>query len=139
MALASFKSPNYQTTNLNRLFLLFHQGRDSIANTFGLRRPLFRPDVQLGANRKFPTERGVMLTKHAIVMNSKDNVATVVENVEPGSDVRVKSSDGETTVMVKENIPAGHKFAIAGIAVGQPAVKYGETIGVATHNILVGE
>jgi altronate dehydratase small subunit len=91
------------------------------------------------ANKTFPIERRVMLTKHAIVLNSKDNVATVVEDVEPGSGVRIKSSDGETTVVVKEKIPAGHKFAIANIAVGQPTVKYGETIGIATHNILVGD
>lgn len=75
----------------------------------------------------------------AFIMKPKDNVATVLDRVEMGNEVQLAISNEQIAFIVKGIIPAGHKFAIKDIAFGQPVVKYGETIGVATQSIMVGE
>ncbi len=75
----------------------------------------------------------------AIVMKPADNVCTVVETVESGTAVAVQSGDGKTTITVVDKIPFGHKFALRAIKQGEAVKKYGETIGLATRDILPGE
>lgn len=75
----------------------------------------------------------------AIVMKSKDNVATVTEDVEAGSDIAI-NIDGETvTLHVADRIPFGHKVAIKAIAKDEKIIKYGEVIGMATTDIAAGQ
>jgi len=75
----------------------------------------------------------------AIVMKSKDNVATVTEDVNAGSDIAI-NVDGETvTLHVTERIPFGHKVAIKAIAKDEKIIKYGEVIGMATTDITAGQ
>ncbi|TWH45751.1 UxaA family hydrolase [Sporomusa sp. KB1] len=75
----------------------------------------------------------------AIVMKSKDNVATVTEDVEAGSDIAI-NIDGETvTLHVTDRIPFGHKVAIKAIAKDEKIIKYGEVIGMATTDIAAGQ
>ena len=74
----------------------------------------------------------------AIVMNPADNVCTVVEAVEPGTPVAVDGG-GQPAVTVVDKIPFGHKFALRAIKKGEPVKKYGETIGLATRDILPGQ
>lgn len=74
----------------------------------------------------------------AIVMKAKDNVATVTENVDAGTDIAV-NIDGETvTLHVIDNIPFGHKVAVRNIARDEKIIKYGEVIGMATADIAAG-
>lgn len=73
---------------------------------------------------------------HAIVMKPTDNVCTVVEIVEPDTTVTVGD---QLTIRVREKIPFGHKFALRNINKGEPILKYGETIGLATKNIQAGQ
>ncbi|MDT8902852.1 UxaA family hydrolase [Anaeroselena agilis] len=75
----------------------------------------------------------------AIVMNPADNVCTVVEAVEPGVTVTVDSGAEKLTATVVEKIPFGHKFALRAIKRGEAVTKYGETIGLATRDILPGQ
>jgi len=78
---------------------------------------------------------------HAIVMKATDNVATVVDNVEPDTDV-VADINGKTVsirIHIKEKIPFGHKFALADIKKGEKIIKYGEVIGIATADIQPGQ
>jgi altronate dehydratase small subunit len=75
----------------------------------------------------------------AIVMKAADNVATAVEAIEPGATVAMVVGVEKLTATVAEKIPFGHKFALRPIAKGQPVVKYGETIGLATRDILPGQ
>jgi altronate dehydratase small subunit len=75
----------------------------------------------------------------AIVMKQNDNVCTVVENIEPGTEIDVDASGDKTTVLVSERIPFGHKFAFRQIPQGDPIVKYGEVIGIATREIRPGQ
>jgi altronate dehydratase small subunit len=74
----------------------------------------------------------------AIVMKASDNVATVVENVEPGTEAVLEIEGRRLSVRVIERIPFGHKFAVRDIGKGGVVVKYGEPIGVATEDIKAG-
>lgn len=75
----------------------------------------------------------------AIVMKAKDNVATVTEDVEAGSDVLI-NVDGETVSLhVTDRIAFGHKVAIKNIAKDEKIIKYGEVIGMATTDIATGQ
>lgn len=68
------------------------------------------------------------------VISERDNVATALEAVEAGREVAA----GSGSVTVREAIPRGHKVAIRAIASGDPVVKYGSAIGVASEDIPVG-
>jgi altronate dehydratase small subunit len=84
---------------------------------------------------------GRMSIIHAIVMKAIDNVATVVDDVEPDTDV-VADINGKTVsvrINIKEKIPFGHKFALADIKKGEKIIKYGEVIGIATADIQPGQ
>ena len=69
-----------------------------------------------------------------IVISDGDNVATALETLEPG---RVLAQNG-TDVTVRDAIPRGHKVALVRIAPGAAVIKYGSSIGIATHEILAG-
>lgn len=76
----------------------------------------------------------------AIKLHDEDNVASVFDTVEAGSTVQVIDKKGKGfELAVLQEIPYGHKIAIAPIAVGQQVTKYGEEIGIATVEITVGE
>ena len=78
---------------------------------------------------------------HAIVMKAADNVATVVDNIEPGTDVVADINEKNVSICIniKEKIPFGHKFALADIKKGEEIIKYGEVIGIATADIQPGQ
>jgi altronate dehydratase small subunit len=87
----------------------------------------------------FRKKEVTILMNRAIVMKPKDNVATVVEQVEAGSDVCFEINDEPIVLKITGVIPSGHKFAIKDIAIGQQVIKYGERIGVTTKSIAAGE
>lgn len=74
-----------------------------------------------------------------IVMKSSDNVCTVVESIEPGSVVAVPLDGEEISIAVADKIPFGHKFAFRAIQQGNPIIKYGEVIGIATREVAPGQ
>ena len=75
----------------------------------------------------------------AIIMKPKDNVCTVVEAVAAGTEITASCGEIKSTTQVLNNIPAGHKFAIKAIGKGEPVIKYGEIIGLATRDIEPGQ
>ncbi|HUL00312.1 MAG TPA: UxaA family hydrolase [Nitrospirota bacterium] len=75
----------------------------------------------------------------AIMMKSADNTATVLEIIEPNSDVLLDNAGKMISIHVIEKIPFGHKFATKDIAKGESIVKYGESIGIASQNIAAGQ
>ena len=83
-------------------------------------------------------EREESNMKKAIVMDAKDNVATLLSNVEANDVVQVMMADKTTETKVQEKIQFGHKFAMETINKGQNVVKYGEVIGQATQDIREG-
>ncbi len=70
-----------------------------------------------------------------VIMNRKDNVATAIVPLKKGEKVVV----GGREIILLEDIPQGHKFAIRDINAGDFIIKYGEIIGIATRNIKAGE
>ncbi len=72
--------------------------------------------------------------KPALVISDRDNVATALETLEAGRRVSI----GEIQLVVRERIPHGHKVALTGIAAGQPVIKYGSPIGLASADIEAG-
>lgn len=74
----------------------------------------------------------------AIVMKASDNVATVLETLEAGTEAALEMEGRRVTVRVTERIPFGHKFATRDIRKGDIVLKYGEAIGVATKAIPAG-
>jgi hypothetical protein len=77
----------------------------------------------------------------AVIMDTKDNVATLLSDVKVGAVVVVTSADGSVVKQVKaaRSIPFGHKVAVARIGKNELVLKYGEVIGEATETIEEGE
>lgn len=76
----------------------------------------------------------------AIVLNEEDTVATAIEDLAAGGCVRVILPDGGfMTFTVGHSIPFGHKFAIRPVSQGEPAIKYGERIGLMNASVQIGE
>jgi altronate dehydratase small subunit len=73
------------------------------------------------------------------VLHPQDNVATALVDLSQGTAVSVTRGDARLTVEVRAAIPFGHKLAIVPIASGEPVLKYGEAIGLASADIAVGE
>ncbi len=74
----------------------------------------------------------------ALVMNEADNVATVLEEIAPRTEVTLQIGDEKMVILVAEKIRFGHKFAIRAIPRGEFILKYGQPIGVATEEIAPG-
>ena len=75
----------------------------------------------------------------AVVMKPSDNVATCLTNLEAGLEESVMVDGSAVHVKVKDRIPFGHKFALSDIPLGEPVIKYAETIGLASRIIAAGE
>ena len=74
----------------------------------------------------------------ALVMHSKDNVATVLEDVSPEQSVEIEGGEKPSMISAKEAIPFGHKIALRKIRSNAKVLKYGEVIGIATEEISAG-
>ena len=75
----------------------------------------------------------------AIIINQKDNVATAIVDIPVSSSVKIMVGNQTREIRLKQDIPRGHKFALTKLKKGEPVVKYGEVIGVATKIIDIGE
>ena len=74
--------------------------------------------------------------KDYIILSLQDNVGLVLSHrISQGSLIQVNNKK----IVVKEDIPWGHKFAIANIEKGNPILKYGQVIGLSKTEILEGE
>jgi hypothetical protein len=70
-----------------------------------------------------------------LTISDRDNVAVALEPLEKGCVVEAAGRQ----IAVRDPVPAGHKIALAGIAIGEPVVKYGSPIGLATAEIMEGQ
>ena len=73
-------------------------------------------------------------TPSLLRIHPSDNVAVAIEDIAPGTPVRV---DG-VAVTAAEAIPRGHKIALRELAVGETVIKYGFPIGRTTEAIAPG-
>ncbi|WP_461211420.1 UxaA family hydrolase [Desulfocurvus sp. DL9XJH121] len=79
------------------------------------------------------------MIKYAKQINEKDNVVTAVSDCVAGDEVTVKFQGREARYTCNQDVPFGHKIAIAEIPTGGRLVKYGEEIGSASSAIKVGD
>ena len=70
----------------------------------------------------------------AIRIHERDNVAVALKDLQKGEILEVAGQ----SIVLQDNIPNGHKVALAPIAIGETAIKYGNPIGIATAAIAVG-
>jgi altronate dehydratase small subunit len=77
----------------------------------------------------------------AIMINERDNNATLFGEARAGEIVRVVRESGDLVqeVTAGQRIPVGHKIALRQIRKGEQVVKYGEAIGTTTKTIQQGE
>lgn len=73
-------------------------------------------------------------------IHSLDNVCTALSTLLPGDIRVVGSSNGrDDCIGIREEIAQGHKLSAQDIAEGEPIIKYGVVIGIATRAIVKGE
>src|SRR5262249_9675418 len=66
------------------------------------------------------------ISRYAIIVDPKDNVAVVKEQIAPGT--LVKLPDGHI-VCVTGSVTPGHRFATRRVAAGEFVLQYGQPIG----------
>src|SRR5207342_1046597 len=66
--------------------------------------------------------------------HSEDNVAIAKTAIGLGTVLRING----TRLSVKQTVPPGHKIALKAISQGEPVIRYGQVIGLATENISQG-
>jgi altronate dehydratase small subunit len=74
----------------------------------------------------------------AIVLNARDNVATLLD---PGREGDRCTLQGEASgeVVLRQPVPFGHKVCIRATDAGADVCKYGQVIGKAARRLEVGE
>lgn len=73
--------------------------------------------------------------KRGIRIDQKDNVAVVAQDTVKGDLLNC----GGLEVQARDNIPLGHKIALAQIEIGAFVVKFGVPIGKASQRIETGD
>lgn len=69
-----------------------------------------------------------------IKIHENDNVAVALEPLQEGSSIELLNC----SLVLRENIPQGHKFALVAIEKDMKAIKYGYSIGIAKEKIEEG-
>lgn len=74
---------------------------------------------------------------HFIVHGAEDSVGVAVLDLKKGQALSGWDMDRDRTVRLKgqQDVPLGHKIALADLAKGDPVIKYGEVIGNAVEAI----
>lgn len=77
--------------------------------------------------------------RNAMIIDPKDNVAVAIEPIAKGTAAVWVAGGKEASVTALEDITIYHKLATRDIRKGEPVVKYGEHIGIASCDIKAGE
>ena len=76
--------------------------------------------------------------RNAMIIDAKDNVAVAIEPISKGDTVTYLCGGKDVSLPALEDITIYHKLATRDIAKGEPVVKYGEHIGIASSDIKAG-
>lgn len=79
---------------------------------------------------------------HFVLHDAKDTVAVVVvEGVKAGMELNgwIMDDDKMTSIVARQDIPIGHKVALANMNTGDTVMKYGVDIGRVVAPIKTGE
>ncbi len=82
-----------------------------------------------------------MTAPQLLVHDRKDNVGVVVvEDLKAGTDMLcvVTEDNSDFHLTVKDDVPIGHKVALADLKAGDTAVKYGQDIGKIVKDVAKG-
>lgn len=80
------------------------------------------------------------MTVRAILIDPRDNVATVLGEAMPGEPVDVAAGEKRATALrAAQSIPFGHKIALRAMHKGDTVLKYGASIGTASRAIRPGD
>jgi len=79
------------------------------------------------------------MKRYAKLISECDNVVTVLADCKAGDNATVKHGGEESLYTCNQDIPFGHKIAIAQMKKGDSVIKYGEKIGVAKKEIKIGD
>jgi (2R)-sulfolactate sulfo-lyase subunit alpha len=77
-----------------------------------------------------------------LIHNRRDNVGVVVvEDLSAGTDMLCVVTEDNSEIRARSNqdVPIGHKIALADLAVGDTVIKYGEDIGKVVAAIRKGD
>ncbi len=74
-----------------------------------------------------------------VVIDPQDNVATALEDIRSGEQIKLDLAGKVTLLPVTQDIPIGHKVAVAFISCGDQVIKYGQPIGTATQSVQPGQ
>lgn len=74
----------------------------------------------------------------ALMIDTKDNVATTLEPIEPNTPIDIATPTGTITITPTEPIPLCHKIALQPLSAGTPVIKYGEPIGTMLNDTQQG-
>tara|TARA_B100000614_G_C14463185_1_gene459291 strand:- start:310 stop:609 length:300 start_codon:yes stop_codon:yes gene_type:complete len=73
-----------------------------------------------------------------LMLDSEDHVALALTPLAPGDIARIKTSDGDRQVEIREAIPRYHKFTVRPLADQTLVIKGGEAIGITTADVRAG-
>lgn len=68
-------------------------------------------------------------------MDEKDNCATSLDDLPKGEEIVISGK----RIVLNNDIPLGHKFALLPIKKGELIYKYGQIIGITTQDIDIGD
>jgi len=73
--------------------------------------------------------------KQALQINPADTVAVALQNLSCGTRIHIAGKE----LVLRSDVPSGHKFALQDISQGEDIIKYGYPIGHALHDISQGD
>lgn len=76
---------------------------------------------------------------NVLVLNQKDTVGVVMDDLRAGDVGVYQLADKEVEVKVVQDIPIYHKVALTDMLEGENAYKYGQEIGRVTLDIMAGQ
>jgi altronate dehydratase small subunit len=79
------------------------------------------------------------LKQKAVILNSRDNVATSLAYLKAGDTLELEVSGETRAIKLTGDVPFGHKFSLSRIEPNSPVIKYGEVIGMSTATIKPGD
>jgi hypothetical protein len=94
----------------------------------------------LHPHRRFDVTGAAMeKTWNAIAIDPADGVAVALRDLAPGDEVVVRVGGKVETLTARDAVALGHKIARRPHAVGEPVMKYGARIALATQAFAAGD
>ncbi len=94
----------------------------------------------LHSHRRIDVTGGAMNKNwNAIAIDPADGVAVALRDLAPGEEVIVRVGGAVETLMAREAVALGHKIARRAHAAGEPVMKYGARIALATQAFAAGD